>query len=223
MLTIEYSDSPELTIYANLFSATSNTSAFNASTNDFITVDGTNEIDVAIVLDEISVRPGFYNFIITDVSNIPETVDGQFYLLEIFIALGTSFDRSTDTLVGTIPFYWDGEKEVDVCGCSASGSDTTAQSIWEYQDRTLTQDLECPDPYIELECPDPYIDLECPDNSQEIEDLKKSLEIQLASINETLEKIEQNQCNTVSVTSVPSTQTPRINRGSGGQSNIRVT
>jgi len=212
-LNIDYSDNSGLIIYANLYSATDRLVAFNPTTDKFVTVTGTNELDVVIVLEEISARPGFYTYNIIDVSNIPATVNGQFYMVEIFRATGSGFDRSTDRLAGTITFYWDGEKEVDVCGCEASGSGgATPQEIWEYSDRSLTEDLICPDPYIELECPD---------HSDEIDELRQSIEEGLEIINKTLEDIKNSQTSSPRI--IPNTQTPRVNRGTGGQSDIRVT
>jgi len=229
-LPIEFNDRTGETIYANLFSATDRRDAFNPSTNDFVTLSASNEADVAIILEEDSIRLGHYKYTISTVTNIPATSDGSYYLIEVYRALGTSFDRSTDTLMGTLAFYWDGENEVNVCGCESSaspspspGSSLTAQEVWEYTERTLTQDVQAPDIYVDIENPDSLTDIEipeCPDNSEEIEALKAIIEQQFQTINNLLEEIKANQSRRVGT---PNTQTPRVGRSSGGSSDIRVT
>ena len=181
-LPIEFNDRTGETIYANLFSATDRRKAFNPTTSDFVTLSASNEADVAIILEEDSVRVGHYKYTISTVTNIPATSDGSFYLIEVYRALGTSFDRSSDTLMGTLAFYWDGESEVNVCGRESAsspapspGNSLTAQEVWEYSQRTLTQDIQAPDIYVDIENPDSLTDIEipeCPDNSEEIEALK---------------------------------------------------
>lgn len=112
-LLIEYSDSPGLTIYAFLFSATDKTEAFNPSLKKFLSFTLSSQSDFVIQLDEAEERVGFYQSSIEDVSDITATTEAnQFYLVEIYKATGSGFDRRTDKLMGTQSFFWDGEKEI---------------------------------------------------------------------------------------------------------------
>jgi hypothetical protein len=112
-LSIEYNDSPDLTIYALLFSSTDKTKAFNPTRNQFLTFTLATQSNFAIKLIEGEQRVGFYRFAIEDVSSITATTQAdEFYLLEVYRLKGDSYDRRTDKLVGTKDFFWDGEKEI---------------------------------------------------------------------------------------------------------------
>jgi len=215
MLEISFNDNTGLNIYANLFSATNKIKAFNPTSGLFDTISLSSQSDFQIILSENSVRKGYYSYSITDLSSIPETSNGDFYLIEVFRLLGSGPDRESDTLVGTMAFYWDGEQEVDICGCqSVAGTTLTAQDVWENAERTLT-DLD-----IDLECPDPYITIE--NNVEGLSELQDQLELTDSKVDQIISLINGLSTNQ---TELPNTSSPVIGpRGSsGGTSNIRIT
>ena len=176
-LLISYQDTPNKIVYANLFSATNKIKAFNPNLNSFDTISLSTQSDFALTMEEEDIRKGYYSHTINDTSNIPETENGDFYLVEVFEALGSGHDRESDVLLGTMAFYWNGEQEVDICGCQTqAGSSLTVQDIWEYEDRSLTESVDCGETGgsdISLECPDPYITVNTTING--LEDLSNQL------------------------------------------------
>lgn len=225
-LLISYQDTPGRNIYANLFSATNKLKAFNPTTKIFETISLPSQSDFQIVLLEDDVRKGYYSFNILDSSSIPETSNGDFYLIEVFRLLGSGPDRESDTLVGTMAFYWDGEQEVDICGCqSTAGTSLSAQDVWSYSDRTLTSNTgstDCPDVNIDLECPDPYVTIE--NNVEGLSELQTQLELTDNKVDQIIQLINDLSLSPSQV-GLPNTSSPVIGpRGSsGGTSNIRIT
>ena len=234
-LLISYQDKTGLVIYANLFSSTDKLKAFNPTSETFETITLPSQSDFAIILDEDPVRKGYYSFDISDVSNIPSTEGGDFYLIEVRRAEGSGYDRESDKLTGTMAFYWDGEQEVDICGCQTeSGTSISAKDIWEYPNRSLTDEVDCgdtggssssPNVDIELECPDPYITIN--NNVEGLDELRQQIDGTDAKIDEVIRLI--NNIGTGQqqrTTALPNTSNPVIGpRGSSapGQSSIRVT
>lgn len=228
-LLISYQDATGKAVYANLFSASNKLKAFNPSTHDFETISLAYQSDFAIVLSENLIRKGYYSYSIANTENIPPTDNGDFYLVEVFEALGSGNDRESDTLLGTMAFYWDGEKEVDICGCQTQlGTSLTAQDVWEYSNRGLTDTVDCgdikaTDVNIDLECPDPYIIVNA--DIEGINDLKddiKNAELKIDEIIRLINNMSPSQPDRT--TSIPKTSNPTIGpRGSsGGSSSIRV-
>ena len=232
-LLISYQDTPGKAVYANLFSATNKIKAFDPSSNSFETLSLPSQSDFALIMDEDSVRKGYYSYTITDVSNIPETDNGDFYLVEVFEALGSSYDRESDTLLGTMAFYWDGEQEVDICGCQTqAGSFLTAQDVWEYADRSLTDEVDCgdtggggsPNVDIELQCPDPYITVNT--TVEGLDELREQLLSTDMKVDEVIRLINSlSPSQPAARGGLPNTSTPIIGPpgSSGGTSSIRVT
>jgi hypothetical protein len=235
-LLISYQDKTNLIIYANLFSATDKLKAFNPTSGNFETITLATQSDFAIILEEDPVRKAYYSFEISDVTNIPPTEGGDFYLIEVRRAGGSGYDRESDKLTGTMAFYWDGEQEVDICGCQTeTGTAISAKDIWEYPNRSLTDEVDCGDTGggssvppvvdVELECPDPYITIN--NNVEGLDELRQQIEGTDAKIDEVIRLINNigtgQQPRTVAI---PNTSTPVIGpRGTRapGQSNIRVT
>lgn len=224
-LLISYQDIPGRSIYANLFSATNKLKAFNPDSELFETISLSSQSDFQIVLSEDGVRKGYYSYDILNSSSIPETLNGDFYLIEVFRMLGSGPDRESDTISGTMAFYWDGEQEVDICGCqSAAGTSLSAQDVWDNPTRTLTSNAgssDCPDVNIDLDCPDPYITIE--NNVEGLSELQDQLESTDNKVDQIIEMI--NGLSSNQTIGLPNTSSPIIGpRGSsGGTSNIRVT
>lgn len=230
-LFISYQDSPGKTIYANLFSATNKNQAYNPITKTFLNFTLASQPDFGLILSESSERVGNYSIEIADTSGIPATSDGDFYLVEVFEVQGSGLDRELDRLQGTMAFYWDGTREVDICGCqSSAGTNLTAADIWEYPDRTLTQDIgggsETPGETaveIDLTCPDPYINVEV---ETDLTGVENRLDVTDAKIDQLITLVRELGGSDDQGTVLPNTSTPIIGpRGSsaGGQSSIRIT
>lgn len=223
-LLISYQDVPGRNIYANLFSATNKLKAFNPDSELFETISLSSQSNFQIVLPEDNIRKGYYSYDILNSSLIPETLNGDFYLIEVFRLLGSGPDRESDTLVGTMAFYWDGEQEVDICGCqSIAGTSLSAQDVWNHSTRTLTSNTgstDCPDVNVDLECPDPYITIE--NNVEGLSELQTQLELTDNKVDQIISLINDLSTNQVGL---PNTSSPTIGpRGSsGGTSNIRIT
>lgn len=218
-LLISYQDVPGKAVYANLFSATNKIRAFNPSINNFANLSLSDQPDFAIPLSEDSIRKGYYSYIISNVSNIPATDNGDFYLVEVFESI-TGYNRESDPLLGTMAFYWDGNKEVDICGCQTqAGTSLTAQDIWSYVDRSLTEKIID----IDLECPDPYIIVNTTVDG--FDELVSKIDNTDTKVNEIIRLINNlSPCKPGSMSSLPNTSIPIIGpRGSsGGTSSIRV-
>lgn len=224
-LLISYQDSTEKIVYANLFSATDKTKGFNTNSSMFSSFSLESQSDFAIILSEDSVRKGYYSHIITETSSIPPTEDGDFYLVEVFESLGSGYDRESDPLLGTMAFYWNGEREVDICGCQTqAGTSLTAEDIWSYQNRSLTSEVDCGNSgnqpvEINLECPDPYITVNA--TIEGLDEVNSKLDNNASQLNEVIRLI-----NNLSVINrpIPRTSVPNVGpRGSsGGTSNIRI-
>jgi hypothetical protein len=239
-LKIEFNGEVGANFYAFLFDAVDKSKAFNPTSNTFETFLLTNQSDFVLVLSEDDERLGYFSYSISDVSNIPATENGSFYLAEVYQALnvqsdGTGaaatvvYDRGTDDFCGGRQFYWDGTQEVDICGCASSSEgscDPTeiAQAVWSNDERTLTENVEIDEGKIadavwtrdertltqDLECPELPEIPECPDDAEQLTEIQKTL-------NEILEKL-----NSTPQRSLPNAQTPRIGQpgssaqGSGG-------
>lgn len=218
-LLISYQDSPGKTIYANLFSATNKTKAFNPTISNFDNLSLSSQSNFAIILSENSIRKGYYSYSISNTSNIPKTQDGDFYLVEVFESSGSSYDRESDRLLGTMAFYWDGSREVDICGCQTqSGTSLTAQDIWNYNDRSLTDSID-----IDLECPDPYIIVNT--NVEGFDELVEKINNTDIKVDEIIRLINNLSVGKPgSMSSLPKTSIPVIGPpgSSGGTSSIRV-
>jgi len=144
---ITYSDQPALTLYALLFSAEDLDKAWKPSTGTFETYTLATQTDFVLPLVEDSERLGFYEYIITDVSNIPPVVGNQYYYLEVWQRKGATPNRSVDLNTGTLRVCWGKEqgdwleiaRKVWEYGTrTLTSSAITPQQIWEYANRTLT-------------------------------------------------------------------------------------
>lgn len=234
-LLISYQDKPDLIVYANLFSSTDKLKAFDVSLSNFNSITLATQSDFAIYLTESTERKGYYSFEISDVSNIPATSSDDFYLVEVFRQQGAAPNRETDRLAGTMVFYWDGQREVDICGCQTdSQASFTPQDVWEYPDRTLTQDIDCGDPYQSTgPCPDVIVDLECPDpyiivdsSCDQIDELRQQIANSDVKLDQVISLIQNLQIPTgTPITAPPNVTNPTVGpRGSSsGSSSIRVS
>jgi hypothetical protein len=247
-LLISYQDKTGYAIYANLFSATDKLKAFNPSSENFETISLATQSDFAIILSEDAVRKGYYSFEVSNTLNIPPTEGGDFYLIEVRRADGSSYDRESDKLTGTMAFYWDGEQEVDICGCQTeSGTSLTAEDIWQHSNRTLTGQVDCgntgggsgdcPDVYVDyanVNCPDlPDIVVDCPDpyitinnNIEGLEELTQQLGETDAKVDEVIRLLNDIGNQPIITRGTPNFSNPIIGppgSSSGGQSSIRVS
>lgn len=214
-LSIEYSDAPGLTVYAVLVSADDRSQVFNVDSEEFETFELYSQSHFAILLSESDKRLGFYSESISNVSGIPAS--DKAYLIEIYRALGTGFDRASDTLLGSQIFYWDGEKEIPFGGLQVE-TDLTGipAAVWAYSDRSLTQELTCPEI---PECPEIPTVPECPDNSAELAALRLLIEQKTKEITDLIKQHDEAQG------VLPNTQVPRLGRSgsSGGSGGIRFS
>lgn len=202
-LKIEYSDEPGLVVYA-LFIRSVDNKVYDMTSKTFETFSAQAQNDFYIVLEEDSDLGGFYHHEITDVSGIPATTEDNWYLLEIYKSIGSSFDRLSDPLLGSQVFYWDGTKEIPLGGASVTVDLSGVPSaVWNYQTRTLTQDVTCPD------------------NSEEIAAIKKLIEEKSKELADLIEK----QCQEQPTGTLPNAQTPRLGPlgSNGGASGIRFS
>lgn len=117
-LHIEFNDDSGLSIYAALFDSKDKTKAFNTSSGVFQPFSLTGQQSFAIALSEDSARIGFYSAIVANTSGLIASPEDQWYLVEVYRQSGDVPNRLVDKLVGSKPFYWDGQQEVDL-SCSS--------------------------------------------------------------------------------------------------------
>lgn len=140
---ITYEDEPGLTVYANLFSSTDFSKAWNPSAGDFAAYTLANQSDFALLLVEDSERTGWYTYTISDTTNIPAATDDHYYFIEVRYKSGANYDRVADAVLGSVASYWG---MVTDCGDSGNGGNpgtggATAEEIWSYTNRTLTEPM----------------------------------------------------------------------------------
>lgn len=129
---ITYSDIGSANFYALLFSAVDLTKAFNVTTGNFVDYTISQHSELAIKLSENANRSGYYEYIIEDTQNIPKVIGDQYYFIEVWQQTGNSPDRSLDINVGNLKVCW---------GSEINMWDAIAKQVWEYSNRTLTQDF----------------------------------------------------------------------------------
>jgi hypothetical protein len=129
---ITYSDISAANFYALLFSASDLTKVFNTNTNNFIEYSLSQHANVSIKLVENTNRLGYYEYVIENTENIPKVVGDQYYFIEVWQQIGDAPNRSQDINVGNLKVCW---------GSEVNMWDNVAKQVWEYSERTLTQDF----------------------------------------------------------------------------------
>ncbi len=244
-LKIEFNGEVGANFYAFLFDAVDKSKAFNPTSKQFETFLLTNQSDFILALAEDDERLGYYSFAISDVSNIPATEEGNFYLAEVYQSLNVQvsgsgsdastsivYDRGTDDFCGGRQFYWDGTQEVDICGCASSSGGSCdpseiAEAVWGSETRTLTGNVEVDESAIAdaVWTRDERTltqDLECPE-LPEIPECPDDSD-QLTEIQNTLAEILA-KLNATPQRRLPNAQTPRIGQPgtNAGNSGINIT
>lgn len=129
---ITYSDIGSTNFYALLFSAVDFTKVFDVTTSNFTDYTISQHSKLAIKLSENANRLGYYEYIIEDTQNIPKVIGDQYYFIEVWQQIGNSPDRALDINVGNLKVCW---------GSEINMWDAIAKQVWEYSNRTLTQDF----------------------------------------------------------------------------------
>lgn len=222
---ITYSDQPNLSFYALLFSAEDSTKAWNSSSNNFETYTLANHANFALSLQQDSNRLGWYSYSISDVSNIPVVVGNQFYFIEVWQKKGVSPSRTVDCNTGNLRVCWGAQsgewleiaRRVWEYGTrTLTGFDgITPQQIWEYSVRTLTSGGGGGDcDYTQLE--QNILNAITISTGKTIEEITNGDSKLQASIDKTFELLKT-CCNSKGKVS-PTVQSPRIGpRGSKGR------
>lgn len=145
---ITYSDLPNLTFYALLFSPENSSKAWNPLHNDFEIYTLENHASFILILKEHEARIGWYTYIVDDTTNFPPVTNNQSYFIEVWEKKTANFDRTLDLNTGYLEVFWNKEQNdwleiaerVWTYGTRdlTDFSGITPQQIWEYTTRTLT-------------------------------------------------------------------------------------
>jgi len=224
---ITYSDQPNLSFYALLFSAEDLSKAWNVSINNFQTYTLENHSTFAISLVQDSERLGWYEYVIENIENIPPVIGDKYYFIEVWQLTGSVENRLVDCNTGTLRVCW-GKQSNDWLEIAKRvweyGTRTltdlpeippgiTPQEIWEYAVRTLTSGGGGDCDYSELERH--ILAAIVASTGKTLEELEKTNAELGNSINKTFELLET--CCNGRVRGTPIVQTPRIGpRGSKG-------
>lgn len=225
---ITYSDQPGLNFYAILFSAEDLTKAWNPSTSAFETYSLSNQATFALPLVEDADRIGWYEYVISNVTNIPVVVGNQFYFIEVWKRKGATPNRSVDCNTGNLRVCWGAQsgewleiaRRVWEYGTRTLTSfpeippGITPQQIWEYSTRTLTAGGIADCDYTELEAH--ILAAIAISTGKTLEELNKVNEELGSSIQKTFDLLKT--CCAAKSRGSPTVQSPRIGpRGSKGR------
>lgn len=132
--TISYSDIKNTNFYALLFLAADLTKSFVPAINNFEVYTLDEQEKFTLNLTESINKLGYYEYVISDTTNIPRVVGDQYYFVEVWQKIANAADRSKDINVGNLKVCW---------GSEQSMWDSVAKQVWEYGSRTLTQEINC--------------------------------------------------------------------------------
>jgi hypothetical protein len=224
---ITYCDQKGLSFYAILFSAQDNTKAWNPSESSFQTYTLASHDSFSMALSEDSERLGWYSYEISDTTNIPSVLGGQYYFVEVWQKNGAIPSRTVDTNTGNVKVCWGRNEWLEIAKSVweygtrelTNFSGVTPQQIWEHTTRTLTSGGVADCDFTELQ--KHILAAIVLSTGKTIEELFKVNSELSSSIDKTFELLKT--CCSSDSKGVPLTQTPRIGpKGSrGGVSDIR--